>query len=570
MFIIKYIFRFFKFIITEISALIIKLIVLGIILIFGFSYLSREKKPTIKSNTFLEVDLSKKYNENLIDSPLDFNTTSTNFYQLLEKIKFAKNDKKISGIVLFFDGNTLNKPQISELGEVLKDFKTARKPIYSYGAYIDNNSLLISSYSSATFMPPSAATSANITGYNKEIPYYKSLADKVGIDVDVIHVGNFKSYGENYKRNTISPEYKANTKRILDKTYSMFVDDISKNRNISKYEFSKLTLSGDLMGETSRTLLKNKLIDHLKYYENFKKSQKMKNTLLIERYSIPKIEKNNQIAIVYADGEINYTGDNKKVGGIITPRRLITTLEKANDNPKVKGIVLRINSPGGSALASDIIYNTVRSIKKPIYISIGSVAASGGYYIASGGNKIFADKNSITGSIGVVSLIPNFKKLTEKVGINMEEISRGKDADLYSVMSPMTPEREAKIYQSNLRVYNEFLTKVSYGRNMTKEQVHEIAQGKVWLGEEALKIGLVDHIGGLEDTISSLATNLKIDKNYSVVEIPYEENLENIFESFSSPFVKLNTLLNFKEQSNLKDIVKNDELLFKPILYMSF
>lgn len=570
MFIIKSIFRFLKFIITEIFALLIKLTVLIIIGIFIFSYFSKDKKTTIKPNTFLEVDLSKKYNENLIESPLDFNTTNTNFYQLLEKINFAKNDSKISGLILLLDGNTLNKVQIKELGETIQLFKKGRKPVYSYGAYIDNNNLLISSYSSATLMPPSAATSVNITGYNKEIPYFKNLADKVGIDVNVIHVGDFKTYGENYKLDKISPEYKANMKRLLDKSFDLFTADLANNRHLNKEILSNLTLSGNLMGETSNILFKNKLIDQLKYYENFKKDQKINNTLLVEKYVIPKIEKENQIAIVYADGEINYSGDNKKIGGIITPKRLISTLEKANANPKVKGIVLRINSPGGSALASDIIYNTVKNINKPIYISIGSVAASGGYYIASAGNKIFAENNSITGSIGVVSLIPNFKKLTDKVGVNMSEISLGKNSDLYSLISPMTNSRKEKIYQANLKVYDEFLTKVSYGRNMSKEDVNKIAQGKVWLGEEAIKIGLVDEIGGLQDTISSLASSLHIEKNYSVKEIPYEENLENIFESYSSPFIKLNTLLNFKEQSNLSTLVKNEELLFKPILYMSF
>ncbi|MEG0562443.1 MAG: signal peptide peptidase SppA, partial [Cetobacterium sp.] len=330
-------------------------------------------------------------------------------------------------------------------------------------------------------------------------------------------------------------------------------------------------LSGDLMGESSSILNKNKLISSLTYWENFKKDKNIESLTEIQDYQLPKKSlSKNQIAIIYAEGEINYTDSKTPTSSTITPEKIIPILEKADKDDKIKGVILRVNSPGGSALASDIIYNSIKKMSKPVYVSIGSVAASGGYYISTAATKIFANKDSITGSIGVVSLIPNFKKLSEKVGVNFEEVSLGKFSDLYSLTADMTPEKKEKIYKSNLKVYNEFLNKVAYGRNLPLSEVEKIAQGKIWLGEEAINIGLVNSIGGINTTIKTLATDLNIKDNYSIVEVPYEENLKSMFES---NFLPIQTLLNFRDLSKgevVKKIVKEDELLFKPILYMSF
>ncbi|MEG0747766.1 MAG: signal peptide peptidase SppA, partial [Cetobacterium sp.] len=450
-------------------------------------------------------------------------------------------------------------------------FKESKKPIYSYTTSMDNNTLLLSSYSTESIMPPSESTTVNITGYVKDLPYFKDLTEKLGVDVNVIHVGDFKTYGENYTRKEMSPENRQDLKRVLDKGYTLFSEDISKNLSIDINKFNSLTLSGDLMGESSSILNKNKLISSLTYWENFKKDKNIESLTEIQDYQLPKKSlSKNQIAIIYAEGEINYTDSKTPTSSTITPEKIIPILEKVDKDDKIKGVILRVNSPGGSALASDIIYNSIKKMSKPVYVSIGSVAASGGYYISTAATKIFANKDSITGSIGVVSLIPNFKKLSEKVGVNFEEVSLGKFSDLYSLTADMTPEKKEKIYKSNLKVYNEFLNKVAYGRNLPLSEVEKIAQGKIWLGEEAINIGLVNSIGGIDTTIKTLATDLNIKDNYSIVEVPYEENLKSMFES---NFLPIQTLLNFRDLSKgevVKKIVKEDELLFKPILYMSF
>lgn len=572
MFIFKWLLNFIKFVIKEISSMIIKFVFLLFLGVIAFNYFSNTKKTPVTKKSYLKIDLSKTYGETLIQNPLSFSSKSINFYQLLKTISLSKDDSNIEGLVFFFDNNTLSKSQINELGEVLNDFKTSDKPIYSYGALMDNNSLLLSSYSTETLMPPSASTSVNVSGYNKDIPYFKSLTEKLGIDVNVIHVGDFKTYGENYTRNEMSEENRSDLKRVLDKGYSYFVEDISKNLTLENSNVDSLILEGKLMGESSEVLYKNNLITTLKYWEDFKKEKNIDSMTEIENYNstLKSISKNNKIAVIYADGEINYLSSRNPTESTITPENFISALEKAEKDDSIKGIVIRVNSPGGSALASDIIYNSIKNIEKPVYVSIGSVAASGGYYISTAAKKIFADKNSITGSIGVVSLIPNFKTLSDKIGVNMNEVNLGKFSDLYSLTSPMNDERREKIYSANFKVYQEFLNRVAYGRNMAVEDVEKIAQGKIWLGEEALNNGLIDSLGSLNTTIKSLAMDLEITDNYSVTEVAYEEDLKSIFGSSLLPLQKIISFKSLTNTENMKSFIENEEIFFKPILYSSF
>ena len=276
MFLLRWIFNFLKFIIREISSMIIKFAFLLVLIILAFNYFTKTKKSPITKKSYLKIDLAKEFNETLIQSPLNFSSKNINFYQLLNNISMAKEDSNVQGIILFLDDNSLSRSQIDELGEVLNEFKTSTKPIYSYGAMIDNNSLLISSYSTETIMPPAASTAVNVTGYNKDIPYFKGLTEKLGIDVTVIHVGDFKTYGENYTRSEMSEENRSDLKRILDKSYSFFLEDLSKNRSIEINSLNSTIISGELMGESSESLKKYNLISTLNYWENFKKKRILK------------------------------------------------------------------------------------------------------------------------------------------------------------------------------------------------------------------------------------------------------------------------------------------------------
>ncbi len=304
------------------------------------------------------------------------------------------------------------------------------------------------------------------------------------------------------------------------------------------------------------------LIDKLAYEEDIFNTIKKKKLIPIEKYQETKINSPEKIAIIYGEGSILLSSEKGSIGNSITPDKISNEIDKALENPEIKGIVLRLNSPGGSALASNIIHHKLKeaSKQKPIYISVGGVAASGGYYIAVSGNKIFADKESITGSIGVVSLIPNFNGLMKKLDINIETVKKGKYSDLFSLTKDFTEKDEEKIYASSFKVYSEFLDIVAQGRELDRDYVHSIAQGKVWLGEEAKNLKLIDEIGGLELTINTLAKDLKL-SNYEVIEIVESDSFETILKQYL-PF---KTLI-----QNFSSLDENNELFFKPSYFFPY
>lgn len=559
----KILLRILKFIFKEIVSFFIKLTLgLTLILFVVLIILYSGKEVETPNDSYLVLDLSKEYQENKVESFLDrFDDKKMTFYEMINKLDRSKTDTSIKGIVVLTDNNKLTRTQIEELKKELDILKKS-KMIISYGTQMDNDRLLLTSSVTKSIMSPTASTQVNITGYNRELGYYKGLADKLGIKVEVIHVGDFKSYGENYTKNEMSPELKGELTRVYTESYNQFLNGVKK---IDRTTLDKMILSGDLMAQDSNYLYSKHLIDELGYLEDIKSKYNIENTVAIQDYSVEDEEVKEKIAIIYADGDIQ-EGDTSIKDGI-TSKSLISMLKEAETDNEVKGIVLRVNSPGGSALTSDIINNYIKRMRKPVYISIGSMGASGGYYISCAGKKIFADSSSIVGSIGVVSVIPNLEEMSKKLGINIDGVSYGEYSDLYSLTKQMTPEKREKIYQANLRVYKEFLKKVSDGRKIPIEKVEELAQGKIYLGTEAKNIGLVDNIGGLKDTIKQLGKDLKL-SDYEVVELGYKKEISDMFEN---DILNVKMLLNLKEvdpQNILEEKVLKNKLLFKPIMYL--
>ena len=480
-------------------------------------------------------------------------------------------------IELKLENVALNKAQIDELSTKLKEFKMSGKKIYAYAPSFNNNNYLIASVADKVVMPATMGAMSELKGYFVEIPYYRALGDKVGIRMNVIHVGDYKSAGESYERTEMSKEFKENTERIYNKVYNNFVETISQNRKLDKNIFNERILSGDFVLADPETMKRYGLIDEIAYYENFLAENQIANKIGLKEYvsrlsvdEVPKDEKvYPKIAVIYAEGTINYYEDNKELGETVTPERIQKELAIAEANPDIKGIVIRINSPGGSALASDIIYNSIKQMTKPVYISMGGVAASGGYYIAAAGEKIYADKETVTGSIGVVTMIPNTAELMKKLSINYETISKGKYSDLASANKEMTADEREKIYASSLKVYNEFVDRVSEGRNMNREDVLKIAEGRVWLGQEAKEIGLVDEIGGIEKAVADLAKSLGL-QDYKTVESLKEEKIESVIKNYLPKYLMAKVIDEdtAKIVEKIKeDNVINEELLYKPVLY---
>lgn len=556
------------FIIKEIFSFFIKLVLLSILLlvIIGIfnKYSAQKEKNNLKieKGSYIVIDLGNKYSEKSEAIPNFLKDGEINFFSLLKKLDSINSNPNVEGIFLKLDNITLDRAQIEELGSKLNILKENNKKILSFALNLNNRNYSLALNSNEIIMPPTMSANVNLTGYYSELAYYKGLADKFGVKFNVIHVGDYKSYGENFTKKEMSNEYRENIKRLHDKIYDNFLNKIIIERKINKELINDRILNGDFVFSEPYQMEKFHLIDKLAYEEDIFNTIKKKKLIPIEKYQETKINSPEKIAIIYGEGSILLSSEKGSIGNYITPDKISNEIDKALENPEIKGIVLRLNSPGGSALASNIIHHKLKeaSKQKPIYISVGGVAASGGYYIAVSGDKIFADKESITGSIGVVSLIPNFNGLMKKLDINIETVKKGKYSDLFSLTKDFTEEDEEKIYASSFKVYSEFLDIVAQGRELDRDYVHSIAQGKVWLGEEAKNLKLIDEIGGLELTINTLAKDLKL-SNYEVIEIVESDSFETILKQYL-PF---KTLI-----QNFSSLDENNELFFKPSYFFPY
>lgn len=556
------------FIIKEIFSFFIKLVLMSILLLIIIGvfnkYSSQKEKNNLKieKGSYIVIDLGNKYSEKSETIPNFLKDGEINFFSLLKKLDSINSNPNVEGIFLKLDNITLDRAQIEELGSKLNILKENNKKILSFALNLNNRNYSLALNSNEIIMPPTMSANVNLTGYYSELAYYKGLADKFGVKFNVIHVGDYKSYGENFTKKEMSNEYRENIKKLHDKIYDNFLNKIIIERKINKELINDRILNGDFVFSEPYQMEKFHLIDKLAYEEDIFNTIKKKKLIPIEKYQETKINSPEKIAIIYGEGSILLSSEKGSIGNSITPDKISNEIDKALENPEIKGIVLRLNSPGGSALASNIIHHKLKEAnkQKPIYISVGGVAASGGYYIAVSGNKIFADKESITGSIGVVSLIPNFNGLMKKLDINIEIVKKGKYSDLFSLTKDFTEEDEEKIYASSFKVYSEFLDIVAQGRELDRDYVHSIAQGKVWLGEEAKNLKLIDEIGGLELTINTLAKDLKL-SNYEVIEIVESDSFETILKQYL-PF---KTLI-----QNFSSLDENNELFFKPSYFFPY
>lgn len=548
----------FSFIIKGALLLIIILVAIGVVV----KYSTIQEKPKIKKDSYVSIDFGAQYLEKPNSLSQFLLEDSINFYTLLNKLNSIEEDSNIKGVVLKLDALSLDRAQVEELREKFLELKKAGKEIIAFATEFNNRNYSLASISDKILMPPTMSAGVNLTGYYSELPYYKGLADRFGVTFNVINVGDYKSYGENFTKQEMSAEYRENMVRLQDKIYSNFVSQLVSDRGVNRELINERLLAGDFMSAEPYQMEKFKLVDGLIYEDELESALGKDKIIPIESYQQKIVVSKDKIAIIYAEGTILANGDKGGIDGSVTVDKISSELEKALKDKSVKGIVLRINSPGGSALASNIINHKIREVakQKPVYVSIGGVAASGGYYIAVAGNKIFADKESLTGSIGVVSLIPNFNELMKKIDVNVESIKKGEYSDLYSLTKKFSEQDREKIYASSLKVYSEFLDSVAMGRGLDREYVHSIAQGKVWLGEEGKELGLVDEIGGIENTISALAQNLGIE-NYQVVEVIEGEKLDTIFKSYL-PFK-----LFFKEILNFP---YDKEMYFRPLYFFPY
>jgi len=535
-----------------------------IITILGYQF--SEDKINVKPNSYLTLSFPNGIAESP-DQPLELDLPTPllasqrnkiTFYNVLKSIEYATTDPKIKGIIIKLDLWNVGREKTDEIIKSLEQFKQGSKKIYSYGNYISNSNYKIASISDEIIMPPSKSAAFHLSGYSRSFAYYKDLADKLGVNINVIHIGDFKSYGENYSKNKMSEQFKQEISKIFEKLESDFTSFIANKRSLNRTEFKKALYNGDYAILDAEKAIHYNLIDRaMNYYEfvnELKKENNINNrdelnTISINMYStnvktlleaqkmISNLdETTKKIAVLFLEGDITMSflpGIGSK--NSITPGNVGKELELIMEDKKIKGLIIRVNSPGGSALASEIILQKIKEIQKniPVYISMGSVAASGGYYISATAEKIFAEKSTITGSIGVVSMIPNINELNKKLGINYETISKGKFSNLDFFNKEKITDEEISLIRNTMKLtYDEFKNRVSNGRNIDMEKLETIAQGKVWTGEQALEIGLVDEIGGLEKSILAMQKKLSIeDNNTQVITFPREKSfMEKVYQ----------------------------------------
>lgn len=572
--ILDYLKRFILFVIKEIFSFFIKLflflLIVGVIISLIFKSIEEKPKVVVKDKTYVVIDLANSYKERLLTSSL-FEDDSINFYTLLENIKNISFDDKLLGVVLKIDSNSLSYAQSEELAQELSMLRGADKKVIAYFENVNRKNYYLASYADEIYMPSANSTSVNIYPYFREEFYTKKLSDKFGVKFNIIHVGDYKSYKENLANDTMSKEAREDRTRILDINYENFLDIVSLNRKLNRDDLDKMIKDGDLVAASSIDLFNNKLIDKYSYWDNLVTILGGKDKLVPIQdyvktyYKEATLENSDDIVyVIPLEGDIveSQTEIFAREANI-NVNETIAKLNIAKENKKIKAVVLRINSPGGSALTADIIAEKVKELasEKPVYVSMSSVAASGGYYISANADKIYVDRNTITGSIGVVSVLVDYSSLLKDNGVNVEKISEGEYSDLYSADN-FTEKKYNKIYNSNLKVYEDFLNVVSKGRKIDKEKLKTLAEGRVWTGTEAVKNGLADEIGGIYSTIYGVTEDNNIE-DYTVVFAKDKVEIGNIYKKYSK-YIKMD------KKDLIKTTIFRDYLYNKPVTYLPY
>ena len=537
--------QFLVFTLKEIYSFFLKLFLFFallalIIIIISVAVVSKQKESINNNYSYIMLSPTNLTDDKLQTNLLKNAKQNISFRDLTIGIETAAKDQKIKGIIIDLDRVLLTSSNIEELTPKLEAFKKANKKIYAYGSYIDNQNYSLALNADEIIMVPSSSASISITGYHYSNLYMKKLFDNLGINFEVIHIGDYKSYGENYNKETMSDGLKSELTRILDTRLNTFTKSISQNRKLDLQTINTKLLNGDLALQTPFSARDNGLIDKLEYFGQFLSRIGAKEEDVIDIYSYLSIKTplkehaKDKIAIIYAEGPITYL---ETSGGdiVITPENISQKLSELNKISNLKGVVLRVNSPGGSALGAEMIYKALSDIQVPIYVSMGSTAASGGYYISMSGDKIFADKSTITGSIGVVSILPKVNKGAEKYGVNSSSINKGKYSDVYDPFTPLDDDSRNKITQSMTETYKEFKSRVTTNRKISDAKLETLAQGRIWLGEEAKSNGLVDEIGSLDDTIKALAKTLNL-TSYEVIDVYSNESFNDLISRFLGRF----------------------------------
>ena len=549
-----------------------------VFVIFGAlsSALVSSNTTEVNEHTVLTIDLNQliserselKINNNII-TPFE---TTLGLKEIKSSLKKAVNDNKIKGLLLNTENIMIGLASLDELRSALKDFKKSGKFIYAYAENYSQKSYYLSTVADKILLYPEGMV--DFRGLSSELMFFKNAIDKLEIDVQIIRGSNntFKSAVEPFMYEKMSPANRKQIKKLLDDIWKNMIYNIKDERDVSIEDLNEIADS--IYCNNAENTLNHKLVDLLAYEDELDSIIKVNNNmehdqelhfLDFKKYMSNdisnKLEELNintkNIAVIYAVGEI-ISGESGQ--GKMGSETIVKAIRKAKNDSLIKAVVLRVNSPGGSALASDVMWREIQLTKKikPVIVSMGDVAASGGYYISCGADRIFAGANTVTGSIGVFGVIPNLNPmLKNKLGITIDRVETNEHAS-FSMLNKLSPFERKKIQEGVDDIYDDFISKVAEGRDgLKKSGVDEIGQGRVWSGKEAKDIALVDEIGELDDAINYAAQLVNID-NIKLLNLPSVENNEllEIVQSFE---------MSNNSSSINKDFITNIKNIFNQI-----
>ncbi len=483
-----------------------------------------DTKPTVEKNSVLFLKLEGEVPERMQPSDVwqmikDTEGCGESLDDIVKSIRLAKDDSKIEGIYIDAAGSSMGTASREEVIEALREFKKSGKWVYAYGDVYSQGDYMIAALADSVFLNPMGAV--DVHGVASQIPFFKGLLDKVGVKMQVVRVGTFKSAVEPFMNTEISPASRLQTQVMIDSIWSYMTGVISSARGVPAKHIN-LWADSIISVWPQELTLKSKAVTALRYRRLVAKALREKLGLdedddlplvLPSEYMAAQKESSSDkehIAVLYAVGDIVDSGE----GGIVGETMVPEILDLADDK-NVKALVLRVNSGGGSAFASEQIWEALEYFKskgKPFYVSMGDMAASGGYYISCGADKIYADHTTLTGSIGVFGLVPDFSGLaTDKLGVTFATVQTNTNSAFPSLMTGLTPQQMAALQSSVEKTYDTFTSRVANGRGMSQDSVKVIAEGRVWTGGAALGLGLVDKIGTLNAAVNDIAAEAGID-----------------------------------------------------------
>ncbi len=536
---------------------------------------SNESALTIKENSVLEINLSYIIPDRTTKNPFGnlpipglAKGKALGLNDIIHNINKAASDNNIKGILLDADVSPNSYGNLEEIRNALIEFKKSKKFIYAYAEIMDEHSYYVASVSDKIFLNPSGELLLN--GFSQQVFYVKGLLDKLGLKPELIRHGKYKAAGEPLIAERMSEENRKQIESYMGSLYDHFLNNIALSRKKDVAEMRSIV--NELKVQSAQDAVNLKVIDGLKYKDEVDNELRTKlgiteggkiNLVGMAKYkNVPgnTSVSDNKIAVLYCIGDIvGGEGDDQTMGS----ERIAEAIKKIREDDSYKAVVLRINSPGGSALASDVMWREIVLCKKkkPVVVSMGDVAASGGYFIAAPADVIVAQPNTITGSIGVFGLLMNAQELlNNKLGIKIETVKFGEYSDLGSPDRPLNEAERMVIQKAIDHVYADFIKRVAEGRKMSEAEVDSIAQGRVWSGADAIKIGLVDELGGLDKAIAIAAKKAKLE-DYRTVELPeLKDPFEELWSSLSSEasvyFMKRELGPNYNEYEAVKKALR--------------